>query len=196
MPSDSHGSDNIMSFRARIRELEAENKQLRIDNQRLRRKLGASAWRIDGRRGEEFIANLIGGNLTKGSAPYDLVSPSGITFEIKCPNLNEVAQGKITNRWSWSHILGRNRCKRFDRLLLLGPMDPRYQNRYADPESPFVIFDIPFDEVNPLLGSCDMIQISTAPLDIRKSRKSRTRISLFTRYQATRQQLVERYCLP
>jgi hypothetical protein len=192
MPSDPHTSEGA-SLRARIRELEAENTQLRIDNQRLRRKLGASAWRIDGRRGEEFIVELIGGKLTVGSAPYDLISPSGITFEIKCPNLNEAVAGKITNRWSWSHILGTNRCKRFDRLLLLGPVDARYQASYADPESPFVIFDIPFEEVHPLLGCGDLIQISTAPLEIRNSRKSATRRSLFNQYQTTRRQLVERY---
>ena len=191
MPSNSDTPEDT-SLRARVRELEANNTQLRADNQRLRKKLGASAWRIDGRRDEEFIAELIGGKLTAGSAPYDLMSSSGITFEIKCPNLNEAVAGKITNRWSWSHILGTNRCKRFDRLLL-GPVDARYQASYADPESPFVIFDIPFEEVDPLLGCGDLIQISTAPLEIRNSRVSLIRRSLFSRYQTTRKQLMERY---
>ena len=157
--------DILSAAEVRIRELEGENQQLRTENQALRRKLGASSWRIDGRRGEDFVARLIGGTLTTGSAPYDLVSASGVTFEIKCPNLNEAVSGQITNRWSWSHILGANRGKRFDRLVLLGPTDPRYRSAYADPGSPFVIFDIPFAEVGRLLGCGDLIQISTCSAD-------------------------------
>lgn len=185
--------DAAAAYEERIRALEAENQQLRSENRALRRKLGASSWRIDGKRGEDFIADLIGGTLSRGSAPYDLVTSAGVTFEIKCPNLNEAVSGQITNRWSWSHILGAHRRKLFDRLLLLGPIDRRYRDSYCDPESPFVIFDIPFDEVPPLLGSGDLIQISTAPLDIRNARTSATRRCLFTRYESSRQDLVDRY---
>jgi len=184
-----------MELETRIRKLEAENTLLRADNQQLRRKLGGSSWRADGRRGEQFVADLIGAKLTSGSAPYDLISPTGVTFEVKCPNLNEAVVGQITSRWSWPHILGANRCKSFDRLLLLGPMYTRYQANYADPESPFVIFDIAFEEVLPLLGSGDLIQISTAPLNIRNSRVSATRRALFTRYQTSRDELVAQYIL-
>jgi hypothetical protein len=178
---------------ARVRELESDNRQLRRENETLRRKLGASSWRIDGKRGEEFVAQLVGGTLTTGSAPYDLVSSNGVTFEIKCPNLNEAVSGQITNRWSWPHILGSNRGKRFHRLLLLGPTDPRYRAYYADPESPFVLFDVPFPEIHALLGSGDMIQISTAPLGIRNGRMSETRRLLFTHYEVTPAELVARY---
>jgi hypothetical protein len=169
-----------MELETRIRELEAENRQLRTDNGQLRQKLGASSWRIDGRRGEQFIADLVGGELTTGSAPYDFISPTGVTFEVKCPNLNEAVVGQITNRWSWPHILGANRCKAFDRLLLLGPTDTRYQANYADPESPFVIFDIAFEEVHPLLGSGDLIQISTAPPNVRSARIRETTLAFRT----------------
>ena len=184
---------SITELRNQIRQLEAENALLRADNKRLRKKLGAAAWRIDGSRGEEFIAELVGGDLATGSAPYDLISENGTTLEIKCPNLNEAVVGQITNRWSWSHILGSGRKKKFDRLLLLGPTDHRYRASYADAQSPFVIFDIPFREVEPLLGTGDLIQISTAPLEVRKGRLSRKRQILFSRYQITRKQLIERY---
>jgi hypothetical protein len=186
-------NSNTIELRNRMRELEAENVLLRADNRRLRKKLGAAAWRIDGRRGEEFVAELVGGELTTGSAQYDLMSTKGVTFEIKCPNLNEAVAGEITNRWSWSHVLGSNRRKKFDRLLLLGPTDHRYRTNYADPESPFVMFDIPFAEVQSLLGRGDLIQISTAPLEVRKGRLSPKRQILFARYQVTRKQLTERY---
>lgn len=180
---------------ARIRELEADNRQLRSENEALRHKLGASSWRIDGKRGEDFVAHLIGGTMTTGSAPYDFVSHRGVAFEIKSPNLNEAVSGKITNRWSWSHVLGSNRSKRFDRLVLLGPTDTRYRAAYADPESPFVIFDVPFAEVTPLLGAGDLIQISTAPLGIRKARMSESRRLLFTHYEVAPSDLVARYGL-
>ncbi|HEY6071561.1 MAG TPA: hypothetical protein VIU85_09325 [Chthoniobacterales bacterium] len=187
--------DDAGCLQKRIRELETENLLLRADNKRLRNKLGAAAWRIDGRKGEEFVVELIGGTLTKGSASHDLVSAKGTTFEIKTANLNEAVSGEITNRWVWPHILGANQSKRFDRLLLLGPSDFRYRGHYSDPESPFVIFDVPYEEVRPLLGRSGLIHISTAPPNVRRARTSRTRELLFSRYQTTRKELKKRYSI-
>lgn len=194
MSSESTESQ-IQRLQARVRQLTAENNLLRADNRRLRKILGPAAWRSDGRRGEEFVAELIGGELLPGSAPYDFISTNGVTFEIKCPNLNEAVTGEITQRWVWSHIFGANREKKFERLLLLGPVDHRYQSSYADPESPFVMFDVPFEKVPPLLIRGDLISISTTPPETRQSRISATRRLLFSRYQVTRRQLIEKYAI-
>jgi hypothetical protein len=177
------------ALRLRIRELEAERTVLKSENALLRSKLGPAAWRIDGSRAERFIHELIGGNRTIGSADKDLISASGIAFEIKFSNLNEAVPGRITRRWNWAHILGSNRAKTFDRLLLLGPQDPQYRRDYNDSESPFVIFDIPFDEVDQLLESDNSIRINTNPTRFRRN----THRLLILHYQVTRAQLVDRY---
>ncbi len=107
----------LKSLHARIRELEAENAVLRSDVNLLRSKLGPATWRLDGHKAERYSRDLIGGELQRGSAPYDLKLPSGVTFEVKFSNLNEAVPGKITRRWNWAHILGSSGSKKFDLLL-------------------------------------------------------------------------------
>jgi len=172
----------IALLRARIAELETEIALLRS-------KLGGAAWRVDGHRAEEFIAQLLGGNLTNGSAPFDLQLPTGMQFEIKFANLNEAVKNKSTRRWNWRHILGSDRGKHFDRLLLFGPTDLRYRQYYSDPDAPYVMFDVPFDKIPPLMKCDNLIWISTNPL---RARTAAAR-ALFSHYQITSTQLVKKY---
>ena len=110
-------------------------------------------------------------------------------IEIKFCNLNEAVPGKITRRWNWPHILGSKRAKSFDHLLLLAPHDPQYHARYDDPESPLVIFDIPFNDIPALLEPDGSIRTSTHPFRFRRT----THRKLVCEYQITREGLVERY---
>lgn len=168
-----------------IERLQNENATLRADNALLRAKLGAAAWRVDGHSAETFIAALIGGELTRGSAPYDFRSSSKVNFEIKFSRRNAWK----TPRWNWRHILGVNGCKQFDRLLLLGEPDPVHRWKCKDHDSPYAIFDVPFDEVRSLMESDNLIWINTNPASDRRA----THRALFSRYQSTCGELAERY---
>ncbi len=179
---------NIRSLLSRIRKLEREVVVLRSENELLKSKLGPARWRFDGRKAEQFIQTLIGGEIKRRSSPFDLILPSGKTFEIKYSNLNPAVDTEITLRWNWRHILGSNGSKRFDQLLLLGTQDPQYRNYYDDPESPCVIFDVPFRDVDSLMcGS--LIWINTNPVRFRRA----VHRELICKYQITRKALVERY---
>ena len=182
-------ASELQKLSSRNRELEAEVKILQSENRLMKSKLGPAAWRIDGRKAEEFVQQLIGGVIQKASAPFDLILPSRTTFEIKYSNLNRVTPIQKTHRWNWPHILGSNRAKTFDHLLLLGPPDPQYRDNYCDPEAPLVIFDIPFREVSELLEPTGTIWTSTNPFTFRRT----THRNLFCYYQISRKQLVQRY---
>ena len=64
---------------------------------------------------------------------------------------------------------------------------------YTDPESPFVIFDVPFEHVSALLGDGGLIQVSTAPPGVTHGRVSEARRLLFSAYQTSQRELVRRY---
>ncbi len=176
-------------LRKRIAELRAEVAVLTAENQLLRKKLGPSAWRIDGRRAEEFVQQLIGGTLRKGSASSDLILPNGTHFEIKYSRLNVARPDAKTRRWNWAHILGSSGNKQFHKLLLLAPHDPQYRHSFDDPDSPFVIFDVPFKEVPNLVEASGTIWINTNPTKF----KRHSHRELIVKYQITRKKFVERY---
>src|SRR5207249_486445 len=127
--------------------------------------------------------------IQKASAPFDLILPNGTTFEIKYSNLNRADPNQKTHRWNWPHILGSNRAKKFDRLLLLAPHDPQYQQDFEDPEAQFVIFDVPFGDVPDLLERSGTIWASTHPFKFRR----RTHRRLVCDYQISRKRLLDRY---
>jgi len=174
----------------RIREVEIELEACREENKLLRAKLGTAAWRIDASIAEAFVHELIGGERTRGSAAYDLEAPNGMRIEIKFSNLNKAMPNSVMRRWVWGHVLGRNNAKVFDRLILLGPHDPQFRQQMKDPNSKWVIFDVPFNEVASLAEKDGMIWIGTHPT---KFGKRPTHRRLVCEYQVTQNELRKRY---
>jgi hypothetical protein len=184
--SNTSDSNELARLRSRIAELETENAVFRSKFDFF---CGAS-WMASGLRGEKVIAELLGGELTPVTARHDIVLRTvNLTLEIKLSRLNRAVKGRITQRWQWAHILGSDGGKLFDRVILMGDADTRYCAYYADPASPYVMFDVPFEETHPLMNRFGLIQISTNPL------KARTPVAraLFSQYQTTQNQLRERY---
>ena len=178
----------------RISELEAENKQLRAENAALHSKVtffDEVTWLSSGLRGESVIAELLGGEVTRHNARHDLTlrGANNITMEIKFSNLSRVGKNRPTMTWAWAHLLGAGSGKRYDRLILLGEADSRYQTLYADPASPYVLFDIPFADVPSLVDNFDLIHLTTNPQTVRTPTAER----LYNQYQVTLQQLNAQY---
>jgi hypothetical protein len=176
-------------LRKHIASLENDNANLRVEIQLLRKKLGPAAWRIDANKAEEFIQEIVGGTRTRGSAPYDLRASCGKKLEIKFSNLNRPMANSEMRRWVWAHVLGRNNDKTFDRLILVAPQDPNFREQTQDPESPCVIFDVPFEEVHSISEADGTIWIGTHPTKFRRPTHRR----LVCDYQISRKKLQKRY---
>lgn len=181
----------LEQLQARLLELEAENRFLRERLQFLEYHPTIAA----GLRGETLVSQAVNGTLTVFTASSDVViSDSGLRLEVKYSKLNQAVAkiGASTQRWTWSRPLGQNNSKVYDRLILVGVADIRYRTQYCDPESPFVIFDVPFAEVAPLArksGTHWNIQISTNPL---RSSTAPAQ-ALFKQYQVSPAELTRRY---
>ncbi len=170
-----------LDSQTRIAELESTIKSLK---ERLR-----SADPLNGGVVEFYIADLISGRLTTGLSPHDIVSPNGLFLEVKFSRLGCPHKTSESRRWSWGNPLGEGGAKVFDRLILVGEVDEKFRPRYRDPDSPYVIFDVPFEEVNDIKRTLPIIQITTSP----DSGWSRTKKRLFSEFAITRAELVERY---
>ena len=87
--------------------------------------------------------------------------------------------------------------KVFDSLILIGEIDSEHASKYREPDSPFVIFAIPYsdlrnsEELTVKSGRNDNrgVVLSTNPESVRASGAKR----LFQQYQVTRQELRGRY---
>lgn len=170
----------------RIAELEVENSALiaRIDVLE-----GIPSLR-SGIRGESLVATLVHGRMTIHTAPHDVVVANGIKLEVKFSRLNTPNQISKSQRWSWNHPMGQKLGKDFDRLLLIGEADPRYKLSYKDPDSPYVIFDVPRDRVAAMNQNDNHISITTNP---NRSGRGTSRILLFRHFQTTLKELEQRY---
>ena len=178
----------------RLRELEAENTRLRDENAVLRSKVtffDEVTWLASGLRGENVIAELLGGEVTRHNARHDLTlrGKNNITMEIKLSNHSRLGKNRPTRTWAWARLLGADGGKQYDRLILLGDADPRYQTLYADPTSPYVLFDIPFADVPSLVDKFGLVHLTTNPQTVRTSTAER----LYNRYQVTLQHLRKQY---
>lgn len=98
---------------------------------------------------------------------------------------------RYVRRWSWGQPLGISGAKRFDRLILVGEIDPRFKSSYLDPKSPYVIFDVPFASVARIMRKTPLIQLTTNPNAV----SSESGKLLFRRFQITRSELSARYRL-
>lgn len=187
-----HHSDDL---RHQLLELTQENLALREENSRLLNKvetLEKHSTLAKGIAGESLIVSFLDGIFTSKNASHDISSErNGIHIEFKHSNLNLAADHYTTQRWAWSKIFGEPGKKDYDRLILIGDSDLRWRARYLEPESPYVIFDIPLEEAMPLttqIGRHRSIQLSTNP------KKARSPAApMYARHQVTLAQLEARY---
>lgn len=177
----------------RIEELTQENstlKRMLSEQQGLMASTEATAM-----TGEEFVVKLIGGVQTGHNDSSDILL-NGIRIEVKTSDLSS-PNGGATKRWSWAQVFGDGGKKVFDSLILIGEIDIEHRSKYREPDSPFVIFEIPFSD---LRGSEELtvksgrnnnrsIVLSTNPNSVRASGSKR----LFHEYQVTRDELRGRY---
>lgn len=180
-------NNEITNLRRRVAALEQENETLRAKVTFF----DYSPWMRDGIRGEQVVAKLIGGTMTAVNERFDVLTQSTrVRLEVKYSKLNIARAGVITQRWTWAHLLGYDRSKSFDSLILLGVADSRYKHLYRDTASPFVLFDVPFRSLSKIVrGTSQRVQISTNPL------KAHTDVAkaLFGRFQVTRHELRSKY---
>ena len=170
-------------------ELRSENGELRQRVSQLEKMLAVfdrHPTLAQGIRGETIIARAINGALTSHNASCDVIVPStNLRVEVKYSGLNDAIRGRITKktyRWAWANPFGENGNKVFDRLLLVGEADTRNRDKYRDPTSPYVFFDVPFGDIMPLTittnnGRFRSIQLTTNPLTARSAASP-----LFTMY--------------
>lgn len=164
-------SENL-TLRARITELE---NQLNF--------LGRHQTLARGLAGERLIAETVSGLLTSHTATVDVELPDGQTIEVKQAKVS--AGNRINNsgrRWQWQKVFGQNNQKVYDWLLLVGEADPNFRSLYRDPNSPYVLFCVPFNKVHALTTAGTRgargINISTNPSHARG-----TSSALYHRFQ-------------
>jgi len=180
-------NDEIIRLRKRVAELERENAVLCAKVTFFER----APWMRDGIRGEQVVAELIGGSTTPVNERFDVLTPSKqVRLEVKYSNLNLAVAGERTKRWTWANILGFDRAKVFESLILVGDADTRYHHLYRDRETPFIFFDVPYVDLSDVVRfSPQLIQINTNP------RTARTDVAkaLYGRFQITRDELISKY---
>src|ERR1035441_7881495 len=180
------------------RDLELENERLRAENRRLRAEvefLRSNPSVARGLKGESLVANLISAKPTKRGASHDLESDGGrVRFEVKSSGLLNHMSGRPLKRWVWTKLFGELGQKSYDRLLLVGDTDARYRAAYADPRSPYVLFDLPYADAVKLAGGVkpgrsSRIDLTTNPTSVRSFRSS----ALFKYFQVTTAEFQRRY---
>jgi hypothetical protein len=185
------------------KKLEDENKELKAEIVRLRNEVGVLNDRLNilskhpklvkGLQGETLVAKILNGIQTGSTVSFDVdLQDQNIKIEVKNSCLNNVlGSGSKTKRWNWARPFGENGGKIYDQLVLLGDADPNYQHLYLDPSSPYICFDIPFQEIMPLTiksNSYRSIQLTTNP----KTARSAASI-LYEKYQITLSDLILKY---
>ena len=140
-----------------------------------------------GHRGEGVVSKNGVGMRMGHPSPHDIALRSGAKVEVKTSRLLYVTPDRPTKRWAWMKIYGHTNMKQFDYLVLLGDVDDRYRKSYADPQSPYVIFLVPEEEVGTFVqgnGTNLGIQLTTNPATVKERGRA-----LFERFQVTEQQL-------
>lgn len=182
---------NAREARSLIRALEAENTRLRSEVEFLR----GNPTIAKGLKGESLIARLVSAHRSRRGAGHDLESTEGnLLFEVKYSSLLSTIVGRPIRRWVWTKIFGGLGRKRYNRLLLVGDTDPRFASSYADPLSPYVLFDLPYEAAVDIAGGVKpgrsgSIHLTTNPLTV-KSLRAR---ALFREYQVSVSELKYRY---
>lgn len=176
---------------AEILRLRHQNAGLRAEVQFLR----ANPMIAKGVRGEDLIATILSATRAKVGAGHDLeLSNKKLLIEVKYSSLLNAIDARPLKRWCWSKLFGELGNKKYDRLLLIGDIDPRFASSYADPMSPYVIFDAPYAEAVDISGGTQSgrrsrLHLTTNPSTV-KSWRSQV---LFQNYQVRVDELHRRY---
>lgn len=182
-------------------ELVTELNRMRRENRELRDRLGFlkdHPTLVRGVRGETIVAKMVDGSRNTKNAPHDLtLKSSPLRLEVKYSELNVAIRGRGTKRWVWTKPLGESGRKRFDRLILIGPTDPRFSSYYRDSRAPFVLFDVPFSQVKSLSvpvqrGRYTAIYLTTNPCTVRSTSAHR----MWRVFHISASELQRRYSLP
>lgn len=174
-----------------LTELSAENAKLRAEVSYLRDNPSLAR----GLRGETLMAKLLGAQLAAPGAGHDMeAAASGLRFEIKYSGLQDNKTGYATRRWTWSKLFGESGSKKYDRVLLVGDADRQFAKQYRDHSSPYIIFDLTYEEAIELVGGMKpgrsgKIGLTTNP----KALKAHLRKRLFKEFQVTDDELKVRY---
>jgi hypothetical protein len=143
-----------------------------------------------GLHADSFIAKLLGGDLTHPRLSSDMRMGEllvKIRFStVKTPHANSLG----SRRWSWPDVI--EGPQRYDRLILIGVPDEGFRERYLDPECSYVLFDLPYDEVetvSQISGPHRNIHLITDPQIAQHAFSGR----LFTRFQITEEELEALY---
>lgn len=188
----------VKSHSKQVHDLQVEIRRLQEENNDLRKKIGflqAHPTIARGLRGETIVAKIVQGRRSEKGLPYDVfLNKFSIRLEVKFSELNVAVRGRNTKRWVWTKLFGESGRKRFDRLILVGNSDDRFSGLYKDPKAPFILFDVPFREVQSLSvpvqrGKYTAIFLTTNPRTVR----SGTAWHLYRRYQVTARELERRY---
>lgn len=180
----------MQALEAQVRLLRCENLSLRAELEFLRMNPAIAK----GIRGESLVASILGGSGSSVGAGHDLVVSSRLLVEVKYSSLLVGVSKRPLRRWVWSKLFGEAGQKRYDRLLLVGDVDPRHLPLYADRSSPYVFFDLPYEAAVALAGGVkpgreSKILLTTNPSTV----KSANAKILFTEFQVTRRELRRRY---
>ena len=184
---------------AKIYDLLQENADLRLRIAGLQaqlRFLGQYKSLAAGIRGELLISNAVDGVLTVHTAPTDVLAPDGTRIEVKYAKKTSPDGGKDNThlRWQWQKVFGETGMKKYDYLILIGEIDGRYNARYLDTESPFVMFCLSPSDVRSVMTKgtrgANGINLSCNPAN-QRSLASR----LFRDCQITSSELTARFGL-
>ncbi|MGB2642300.1 MAG: hypothetical protein WBG02_20520 [Candidatus Acidiferrum sp.] len=143
MPRDE---EEILKLKARIRELEEENEELKKRRDRAR-----------GVQAEELVAKMAGGERTEiYKGLHDVTTKKGTRIEVKQSKVHEYKSTK-TKRWVWDNLVGP---KKYDFLVLAGEKDPGFCEQYpADFE--YVFFLVPRGAVSDINSRGDCVALNT-----------------------------------
>lgn len=141
--------------------------------------------------GERIISDLINGTLTSYAASFDVLTPTGLTIEVKKAGLSKATP----NRWQWGKVLGERGAKKYDYLLLVGEADSRFAHLYRDAGSPFVLFCVPFEAVEKISTTGQqqtrIARVATNPEGVRSAGGR----MLFKEFEVTLAELEQRFGL-
>jgi hypothetical protein len=178
--------NEVTELRRRIAELELENADLRAQTASVK----ASSWVGVGNRGEEYVAKLIGGKMTRVSEHYDVLTKNGIRMEVKTSTLNLAVESSTTRRWTWTLSPGFATCKHFDCLILVGDVDPRFRDFYRERRASYILFDVPYEALLAVVRhTSSMVQLSTNP----KTARTAVAKALYKNYQVTHDEFISKY---
>lgn len=179
--------------------LRKENKALLERVSALEAKLGFLAGKKNlllGLKGERLVSELVEGQLTSHTSGFDVVSASGYVFECKYSSLGIADRSKKnpSKRWAWPRPFGTAGKKFYDYIILIGDADDRWSNQYKDKESPYIIFCVPYEEVESLTittdgGRMKSIHLTSNPSTALRSKGSR----LFREFQITAEEFEQKF---